>query len=486
MELPYLTIVIALLAFISLILGLTRGLKRSFYSFITNVIAVIAAFGITRIVILIMSKRGLAPIGEKVLNNKIFQGVINPSGLEYTNKFIGTLVLSVCLFYCLYLLLLLISEPIKRSIFTKATKVEYSKYNVLLEKKWYIKILAAILSIISCAVTCYVLTFTVLSVSESLDNAYTKTATSKNYVVSIIEKDKTSSIIRRLGTKPVFNFLTKMHDNDVKTVTTNEIEAALEVYYSINNIRNEKDIYENLDVLNTAINSTEIVPEFAAKMIVDEANKYQIDVPKKNAKGMNARYDRLKNELLSLMKSSNRENLKPNTKTATNIGKEVALKEAYKISSYEELINLLKNEGFTEKVLLELYENPNTQNVMSSLIDFCIGSVFDSIDIDVKETYIFSLDYSKLTRPDIKNEAKAISIYAQNAEIINKLSKEEKVDKEKLEELKEKLEDLKNSKIVTDTVYTSLNGFIKTVELIVEDTGSENAPETTDTTATNE
>ena len=117
MELPYLTIVIALLAFISLILGLTRGLKRSFYSFITNVIAVIAAFGITRIVILIMSKRGLAPIGEKVLNNKIFQGVINPSGLEYTNKFIGTLVLSVCLFYCLYLLLLLISEPIKRSIF---------------------------------------------------------------------------------------------------------------------------------------------------------------------------------------------------------------------------------------------------------------------------------------------------------------------------------------------------------------------------------
>ena len=82
MELPYLTIVIALLAFISLILGLTRGLKRSFYSFIANVITVIVAFGITRIVILIMSKRGLAPIGEKVLNNKMFQGYYDRKYIE--------------------------------------------------------------------------------------------------------------------------------------------------------------------------------------------------------------------------------------------------------------------------------------------------------------------------------------------------------------------------------------------------------------------
>lgn len=470
MDLPFLTIAIALIIFICIILGFTRGIKRSFYSLLANLISAICAFGLTRVVILIMSKRALAPIGEKVLNNKVFQGIINPSGLDYTNKFVGTLVLAICLFYILYVLLVFISQPIKRAIFSKTTKVTYSKYNVLLEKKWYIKILAVIISVISGLLTVITISFSIISFSDAANVAYEKTNTSKNYMISIIEKDYSTPILKKAFTKPLFNALTKMHDANVKTVTTNEIEAALKVYYSIENIREEKDLYDNLTILNESISSSEIVPEVAAKIIVNEANKYEVKQPKKNEKGMDARLARLENELLLVMKSSNKDNIKSNTLTATTIGKELVLKDAYKISSYKEVVSLLKDEDFTENIMLELFENSNTQEIMSNLIDLCVGSVFDELKIDVKGTYIFSLDYSKLTSRDIKNEANAISSFAKHSESIAKLSKNETIDKEELEELKKDLDIVKDSKIVTDIVYTSINGFIKNMELVVSPT----------------
>ena len=168
MELPFFTIAICVLLFIGLIIGFVKGVKRGFYSLVSNIISIVAAFGITRIIIIVLSKRGLTPIGDKILGNPIFHDITDVEALNYTPKFIATVCLSLVLFYAFYIVFLIITQIVKRKIFNKVTKVSYSKYNVLLEKKWYMKILAILIGFVSCATTCYVLTFGIVAVNDAI------------------------------------------------------------------------------------------------------------------------------------------------------------------------------------------------------------------------------------------------------------------------------------------------------------------------------
>ena len=87
MELPFFTIAICVLLFIGLIIGFVKGVKRGFYSLVSNIISIVAAFGITRIIIIVLSKRGLTPIGDKILGNPIFHDITDVEALNYTPKF---------------------------------------------------------------------------------------------------------------------------------------------------------------------------------------------------------------------------------------------------------------------------------------------------------------------------------------------------------------------------------------------------------------
>lgn len=468
LELPFITIVIGVLLFFSLIIGFTRGVKRGFYSLICNIVAIVAAFGITRLIIIVLSKRGIAPIGEKILSNKIFEGAFNIQDYVYLTKFVGTIALSIVLFYALYLLLLLISQKIKRSIFNKVTKVRYSQYKVLLEKKWYMKILAMIISAISCLATCYVLTFGVVAVNSAVVKGFEKENNIKKpYAFTILEKDYTYPIIEKCFAEKMFNALTAMHDKDVKPVTTNEITKGIKLVLAISSIEDENIINNNLDTIEDTINTTEIVPEIVGRMIIDRANEVEIYEPKKNDKGYEARLLRFENECLIFAKSTNSKNVKENLKTAVKLGKLAVSKEAFDITDYEDVIEMAKDEDFTEEVFTELYNNKNTQNIMGYLIDLCVGSVFDDLNVDIKETYIFSLDYSKLSISEVKNEANIISKFANDYEIIHKLAKGESLNEEELAQIKEDLKDIENCEIITNTVYDTINGLVKNEELVI-------------------
>ena len=103
---------------------------------------------------------------------------------------------------------------------------------------------------------------------------------------------------------------------------------------------------------------------------------------------------------------------------------------------------------------------------MGYLIDLCVGSVFDSINVDIKETYIFSLDYSKLSLSEVKKEANIISLFAKDYEIIQKLSKAEMLAEEEMKQIKEDLKNIEKCEIITTTVYDTINGYIKNLELV--------------------
>ena len=467
MELPFFTIAICVLLFIGLIIGFVKGVKRGFYSLVSNIISIVAAFGITRIIIIVLSKRGLTPIGDKILGNTIFHDITDVEALNYTPKFIATVCLSLVLFYAFYIVFLIITQIVKRKIFNKVTKVSYSKYNVLLEKKWYMKILAILIGFVSCATTCYVLTFGIVAVNDAILKGFEESdKISTPYVCKKIKDNYAYNVISKCKAKEVFDGLTKMHDSNVNTTTTNEITKGIKTVVALDNVANNNEVEKNLDILGDCITTTDIVPEIAAQIVIDRANEVKVEEPKKNEKGMDARFSRLKNELLIFAKSSNKDNIKENAKTAVNIGKKVFEKDLEKISTYKEVMDTLKDESFVEDIFVELYNNKNTQNIMGYLIDLCVGSVFDSINVDIKETYIFSLDYSKLSLSEVKKEANIISLFAKDYEIIQKLSKAEMLAEEEMKQIKEDLKNIEKCEIITTTVYDTINGYIKNLELV--------------------
>ena len=470
MELPFFTIFIGTVLFIGLIIGFIKGVKRGFYSLICNLISIVLAFGLTRLTILVLSKRGLAPIGEKILGAVKIHELTNVAELELTSKFIGTVCLALILFYVFYIILLIVSEPLKRKLFNKVTRVNYSKYNVLFEKKWYMKILAAIISIISCAATCYVLTFAVVAVNDAVIKGFEESnKISTPYVFKVIKDDYAYPIVQKGMAETVFNTLTAVHDKDAKPVTTNEITQGIRAVSALTDVVEGENIEENLDVITQIIDNTEVIPEVTARLIVEEANKVEPNEVKKNEKGGPARFARLQNELLIFAKSTNNSNVNENVKTAVTLGKLIIEKDLLDSNDYEDVIDALKDKDFVEDLFVGLFNNKNTQSVMGSLIDLCVGAVFDDMNIDVKETYIFSLDYSKLSLGEVKKEANIISTIADDYEIIEKLSRGETISSEETEKIKEDLEVIEECEIITNTVYDTVRGFVRNSEIVSEE-----------------
>ncbi len=256
---------------------------------------------------------------------------------------------------------------------------------------------------------------------EMIDNAL---SSAKKYI-DPIKNNPICIVTYGLGGKGIFTSLTTMEVDDTKINLQNEVKGAVDVFdASLAFINTSPKNYgtEQTDAINRVNDSlerSEYLPLVLSKTTSYIANEFYqghsvMGIEKPN---LGDRYNPTFDKILAVLKDTDANDIRMDIKTVSNIANG-ALETGLisNVTSDEiDVWEIGENSEFIEVVLVELYKNSRTYNMvpyLTSALTNYAHEIYD--DINGSDTYPEEFDYTNYNEESLEKEAESIAQAVKN------------------------------------------------------------------------
>lgn len=261
---------------------------------------------------------------------------------------------------------------------------------------------------------------------ERLDRSVIDTAISsaKKYI-DPIKNNPICIVTYGLGGKGIFTSLTTMNVDDTKISLQNELNGAVDVFdVSLAFVNTSPKYYgaeqtDAINRLNESLERSEYLPLVLSKTTSYIANEFYqghsiMGIEKPN---LGDRYNPTFDRILAVLKDTDSDDIRMDIKTVSNIANGaletglISNVTSDKIDPWE----IGENSEFIEIVLVELYKNSRTYNMvpyLTSALTNYVHEIYD--DVNGCDTYPEEFDYTNYDEEGLKAEAESISQTVKN------------------------------------------------------------------------
>ena len=254
-----------------------------------------------------------------------------------------------------------------------------------------------------------------------IDNAL---SSAKKYI-DPIKNNPICIVTYGLGGKGIFTSLTTISVDNTKINLQNEISGAVDVFdASLAFINTSPSNYgtEQADAINRvngSLERSEYLPLVLSKTISYIANEYYqghsiMGIEKPN---LGERYNPTFDKILAVLKNTDSDDIRTDIKTISNIANgalETGL--VSNVTSDEiDVWEIGENSEFIEVVLVELYKNSRTYNMvpyLTSALTNYAHEIYD--DVNGTDTYPVEFDYTNYNEENLEKEAESIAETIKN------------------------------------------------------------------------
>ena len=379
-------------AFILVYIGWKRGFLRNSISFVANIVNIVVAFFVARLVVGSMAEKTGSDI-VVTIGDKYAADLNNFLAVQEFSTFAMSVVIGIVVFYLVYFLMLILNIIFKHVIFyDKAEKIFHKRENSMGEKASLSKIGTMLISLLSVT-----LTFVVL---------FTPIGFVYNTIGASLEIKDLNGL--PFVSETFFDKLTEMPNNENDIKPSEEVKYTLTTgvaFYELKNGSDSKEmVKENFSksyFLPTVISE---VGATAAKQWKngDEFFGMEAEIPE-------GREGELYLKALGILEKWNKQVVVEDVGTLLDI---YELMDNYGIDKLKEengLVEALATEEFAEELFVSLYQNSDFANLVPAVVEYGLGTAFDSMGINLNEEYVSNVDVSKLSEEDIRREARIVS-----------------------------------------------------------------------------
>lgn len=291
--------------------------------------------------------------------------------------------------------------------------------------------------------------------------------------VSPIAKTPMSKVVYACGGKGIFNILTTTQVSKIDVNLQTEINGAIDIYdAAMSFVDNPPKEYANeqvdaLDRINDALDDSEFLPLLLSKSISFVANEFSqghsilgFEKPDLGEK-INPTFDKV----LAVLKDTDSNDIRNDIKTFSEIIEEANEEGHIKNiqAGGKNIWNILEDEEFVKTVLVELYRNDRTKNMVPYLTGAVTNYVYEMYnDINGTDLQPEEFDNERYERADLEEEARKISNavrkirgFIENTDLSEEADPQEVVADADMGALGEGLEELRDC-IFTDRLFDLL------------------------------
>ena len=413
---------------ILIIIGLNRGFGKNIISFLVNLVDCFIAFIISRIAVNTLVDK----IGSKIISNINSEYALEIDNWQVIENFIHftlSIIIGLAFFYLFYLIFLIISLFVKHLfLYKKFEKIKFDN-----------KIATIVVSVFSATLT-FVILFTPFGM---LINSFAK--------IPEIGNGKKALFTSEL----FFDLVTEMPNNENKIKTSKELNYSLNSYVAainiVNNINQDKD---NVKIFKNNFKKSYFLPtvisEFgsaAAKQWKEgkEFGGSQIEIPR-------GREGKLIIGFLEIVEKWDKDAVVNDVNTILDISKIMTDYGTDKLQEEDGLIKSLTDEKYLEDIFVELYGNNDFGQMIPVIAEYGLGTVFDTINIELNEEYSSKIDVTKMSKEEVKKEANIISNIVKVALEVKEESQNNngEISRKNMDKLINEVSKLQESKVLAD------------------------------------
>ncbi|MBQ8545606.1 MAG: CvpA family protein [Clostridia bacterium] len=256
---------------------------------------------------------------------------------------------------------------------------------------------------------------------EKIDTSAIKDALEiANDYISPIKSNVASILAYSLGGRAIFNTLTTTEVADVKINLQTEVNGMVDLadvaidFVNTSPKHYGKEQTDAIDRLNASIEESEYLPLILSKVVSFVANEYYqghsiMGVEKPN---LGDRFNPTFDRILAVLKNTDSDDIRQDLRTISNIANgAVDTGIIDEVTSSEiDAWKIAENDEFIAVVLVELYKNPRTYNMVPYLTGALTNYAHDIYnEINDDSTKADKFDYTNYNEEQLKIEAENIS-----------------------------------------------------------------------------
>ena len=379
-------IIFLILAFIFIYVGLNRGFAKTLISFLVNLLDCMIAFFAARLLVnCIAAKAGRDVV--TAISNKYASNLNDLPVVETFSRFATSVLVGIIEFYVIYFIIHIINSFVKPVVL-------YGKVSDKI--KFDNKVATVAVSVLSVSLTMMVLITPIGIVYNSVVPALKDTKANKIPFVSTVYFDR----------------LTAMPNNEHDIKTSEEVKytvnTAVAAYNIVEGIDGKQD---NVELFRRNFERSYFLPTVIADMGSSAAKEWKDGDEFLGARAEipEGREGELTIKFLNILERWNRKTVVEDVNTILDIVKIFKDYGPEKLEKEDGLLIALSEDEFTEELFVVLYGNKDLSQMIPAVLEYGLGTAFDSINIETKEEYVSNIDVSKMSEEDVKREGRIVA-----------------------------------------------------------------------------
>lgn len=407
------------------LLRINKKFGRSLISLVLNVINIVVSFGLARFIVHKNAIKGGKLVIE-VIGEQFGYNIGSLSAVKELVTFIGSITISIMIFYLIYFLMSLIMFIIKHTVI----------YHQIDEKESKLKDFVSKPGIVVTTILSVVITFVVLVTPFGLFY---------NKVVGVTDNSKAKAT--PFVSDIYFDKLTEIPNNDNDIKASNEIDYTLKTFYELIAVGEGEEL--RIDRISNWIDKAYFLPTIVAETGSNAAKNWKngeeylgvkIDIP-------NGREGKLYTKSLEIIENWNNKNVKDDIRTLSDVYQII---NTYAPNGLDEknTIEMFSDEETVGDIFITLYKNKDFAKLIPIFFEYGLGTAFDYVGFDLDDDYSSNVDVTKLSEEDIRSEAKIISGIVRTTSDIYKVTNGKNMTTQDYEKIIDQVMKLKDSKIL--------------------------------------